>query len=130
MNSRLRGAVAAATAVSVVAMIAVAAAGCTTVIKGHGASMLYDPFHVGGLLAVDGPSGPRSDAPQPTGTVENTDHGDDDTLVLLSVNDIQSFWRSNYSKFFRGEFKPVDELVSYDSEDPARACLTNAVARG
>ncbi|OBG14447.1 peptidase [Mycobacterium colombiense] len=119
MNSRLRGAVAAATAVSVVAMIAVAAAGCTTVIKGHGASMLYDPFHVGGLLAVDGPSGPRSDAPQPTGTVENTDHGDDDTLVLLSVNDIQSFWRSNYSKFFRGEFKPVDELVSYDSEDPA-----------
>lgn len=118
MTGWLRSAAAAATAVSVVVVIAVAT-GCTTVVKAHGSSMLYDPFHVGGLLAVDGPSGPRSDAPPPTGTVKNTNHGDEDKLVLLSINDIQDFWQSNYSKSFKGDFTPVEELISYDSEDPA-----------
>lgn len=118
MIGRLRSAAAAATALSVVVVIAVAS-GCTTVVKAHGSSMLYDPFHVGGLPAVDGPSGPRSDAPQPTGTVQNTNHGDEDRLALLSVNDVQDFWQSNYSQFFKGDFRPVDDLVSYDSDDPA-----------
>lgn len=110
----------AATAAAICVLAAInLATGCTTVVRGHGSSMLYDPFHVGGLPAVDGPSGPRSDAPQPTGTVKNTNHGDEDKLVLLALNDIQDFWQSHYSKAFKGDFKPVEDFISYDSEDPA-----------
>lgn len=117
MTGWLRTAAAAATATCIIVAISIAT-GCSTVVKGHGSSMLYDPFHVGGLPAVDGPSGPRSDAPQPTGTVKNTNRGDEDKLVLLSINDITAFWESQYGKSFKGGFKPVEDLVSYDSEDP------------
>lgn len=116
MFARLRTAAAAATVMGII-IVSALAAGCSTVVKAHGSSMLYDPFHVGGLAAVDGPSGPRNDAPQPTGTVKNTDHGDNDKLALLSVNDIQDFWEHNFS-FKGGDFKPVDDLISYDSDDP------------
>ena len=114
---RLRRAAGLAATVSVAAAIGVT--GCSTLVKGHGSSMLYDPFHVGGLPAVDGPSGPRSDAPEPTGTVKNTNHGDEDKLALLSLNDIQEFWQHSYSQSFPGSFRPVEDLTSYDSDDPA-----------
>jgi predicted metalloprotease len=94
-------------------------AGCSaTVLDGHALSMLYDPHRVGGLPATDGPSGPRDNAPQPTGAVENTDGGDIDHLVLLALNDIEDFWKHNYSESLQGSFKPVSTLMSYDSNDP------------
>ena len=64
--------------------------------------MLWDPDRVGGLPATDGPSGPRANAAAPTGTVENTDNGEVDRLALLAINDIEDFWKQNYSQSLAG----------------------------
>ncbi len=109
---RVRAAIACAGAVLMVA-------GCSsTVVEGRALSMLNDPFRVGGLPATNGPSGPRPNAPAPTGTVVNTDNGPIDKLSLLSVNDIQEYWQSVYSQSLKGTFLPVGKLVSYDSDNP------------
>lgn len=109
---RLRVAIACAGAVLVVA-------GCTTFVEGRALSMLNDPFRVGGLPATNGPSGIRSNAPSPTGTVVNTNNGPIDKLSLLSVDDIEDYWKSVYSQALKGSFVPVGKLVSYDSESPS-----------
>ncbi|OSC42685.1 peptidase [Mycobacterium decipiens] len=93
-------------------------AGCTTVVDGRALSMLNDPFRVGGLPATNGPSGARPNAPAATGTVINTNNGAIDKLALLSVNDIEEYWKAVYSESLKGTFKPVGKLVSYDSNDP------------
>ena len=80
--------------------------------------MLNDPFRVGDLPAADGPSGPRPNAPAPTGKVVNTNNGPIDKLALLSINDIEEYWKGVYSQSLKGTFKPVDKFVSYDSDDP------------
>jgi predicted metalloprotease len=97
---------------------ALVVAGCSTVVDGRALSMLNDPFRVGGLAATNGPSGVRSNAPSPTGTVVNTDNGTIDKLSLLSVNDIEEYWKSVYGQSLQGNFVPVGKLVSYDSNDP------------
>jgi len=103
-----------------IACAAVLMAGCSaTVLEGRALTMLYDPNRAGGLPATDGPSGPRDTAPKPTGTVENTDNGEIDRLALLGINDIEDFWKKNYSESLPGDFKPVGTLVSYDSDDPS-----------
>jgi predicted metalloprotease len=98
------------------ACAALLVAGCSTAVEGQAVSSLYDPFKVGGLPATDGPSGVRDDAPEPEGTAENTDGGEMDRLAVLSVNDIQEFWEAEYDKTLTGEFKPIEDLVSYNSE--------------
>jgi predicted metalloprotease len=109
---RLKAAIAGAGAVLVVA-------GCSsTIVEGRALSMLNDPFRVGGLPATNGPSGPRSNAPAPTGTVVNTNNGPIDKLSLLSINDIEEYWKSVYSESLKGTFVPVGKLVSYDSDNP------------
>ncbi len=108
----LRAAIGCAAAVIVVA-------GCATFVDGRALSMLNDPFRVGGLPATNGPSGIRSNAPSPTGTVVNTDNGAIDQLSLLSVNDIEEYWKSVYGQSLKGTFVPVGKLVSYNSKDPA-----------
>ena len=97
---------------------ALVVAGCTTYVDGRVLSMLNDPFRVGGLPATNGPSGIRSNAPAPTGTVVNTDNGTIDKLSLLSINDIQEYWQSVYSQSLKRTFVPVGKMVSYDSDDP------------
>lgn len=93
--------------------------GCSTMVTGHPVTMLYDPFRVGGLPAEDGPSGPKPGAPEPSGTVADTNGGDIDHLALLSINDIEEFWRTTYPVAFPGQsFVPVKNLESYDSTDP------------
>lgn len=109
-GSRARRAIACAVAVLV-------AAGCAKVVEGRSLSALNDPFRVADLPAADGPSGPRPNAPAPTGTVEHTDNGAIDKLALLSFNDIQEYWEGAYSQSLNGTFKPVGRLASYDSED-------------
>jgi predicted metalloprotease len=94
-------------------------AGCTTTVDGRAVSMLYDPLRVGGLPVTDGPSGPRENAPPPTGTVDNTDGGAADKLALLAINDVEQFWRQTYSNFLKGTFTPIHQLISYDSNDPS-----------
>jgi predicted metalloprotease len=108
---RLKAAIACAGAVLMVA-------GCSTFVDGRALSMLNDPFRVGGLPATNGPSGPRPNAPAPTGTVVNTDNGRIDKLSLLSINDIEDYWKSVYSQSLKGTFVPVGKLVSYDSDNP------------
>ncbi|WP_420714571.1 neutral zinc metallopeptidase [Mycobacterium sp. Aquia_213] len=112
VGGSLRAAIACAATVFVVA-------GCSTVLDGRALSMLNDPFRVGDLPATDGPSGIRSNAPAPTGTVINTDNGTIDKLSLLSINDIEDYWKSTYSQSLKGTFLPVAKLVSYDSNDPS-----------
>jgi predicted metalloprotease len=105
-----------ATIASVTAILVVA--GCSTFVEGNALSMLNDPFRVGGLPATNGPSGIRPNAPSPTGTVLNTDNGTIDKLSLLSVNDIEDYWKSVYTDTLKGTFVPVGKLISYDSTDP------------
>jgi predicted metalloprotease len=100
------------------ASAALVVAGCTTFVDGRALSMLNDPFRVGGLPATNGPSGVRSKAPSPTGTVVNTNNGPIDKLSLLSVNDIEEYWKATYNESLKGTFVPVGKLVSYDSNDP------------
>jgi hypothetical protein len=50
--------------------------------------------------------------------VVNTDNGTIDKLSLLSVNDIEEYWKSVYGQSLQGNFVPVGKLVSYDSNDP------------
>ncbi|ORB85282.1 peptidase [Mycobacterium kansasii] len=111
LTASLRAAAAGLGAVLVVA-------GCTTMVEGRALSILNDPFRVGGLPATNGPSGPRPNGPAPTGTVINTNNGPIDQLSLLSINDIQDYWKGVYSEALKGTFKPVDKLVSYDSNNP------------
>jgi predicted metalloprotease len=118
-GGRRRSAAGSLRAVIACAATMLVVAGCTTVLDGRALSMLYDPFHVGDLPATNGPSGPRANGPAPTGTVVNTDNGAIDKLSLLSVNDIEDYWKSTYSQSLKGTFLPVAKLVSYDSNDPS-----------
>jgi predicted metalloprotease len=117
MNNRGRAIAGARTAIAC-AVAVLLVAGCTTYVEGRALSMLNDPFRVGDLPAADGPSGPRPGAPAPTGTVINTDNGTIDKLALLSVNDIEEYWKGVYHDSMKGSFKPVDKLISYDSDNP------------
>ncbi|QNI05459.1 peptidase [Mycobacterium kubicae] len=118
MNRRSRRVIASARAAMACLAAILVVAGCTTMVNGHALSILNDPFRVGGLPTDNGPSGARPNGPAPTGTVINTNNGPIDKLSLLSVNDIQEFWKANYHDPLKGTFKPVDKLVSYDSDDP------------
>jgi predicted metalloprotease len=117
-GGRSRGAIASVRAAIACAGAALVVAGCTTVVDGRALSILNDPFRVGGLPATNGPSGPRSNAPAPTGMVVNTNNGPIDKLSLLSVNDIEEYWKAAYHESLKGTFRPVSKLVSYDSNDP------------
>ncbi len=103
--------------VALAAVATTVAAGCSVSTEGSAVSPLYDPYRVGGLPAVDGPSGARPDAPRPVGKVYGTDKGDIDTLALLAVNDIEEFWSQHYREPFAGKFRRVNRLISYDAED-------------
>jgi len=94
-------------------------AGCAGVVQGHAVSPLYDPFRVAGLPAEDGPSGVKDGAPDPEGDVKDTDNGDLDKLALLSVNDVADYWQQNYGESLDGTFTPIENLLSYDSDDPS-----------
>ncbi len=92
-------------------------AGCGTTVIGKPVSVFEDPFKVGGLQAVDGPSGLRSDPEKPTRKVSHTDGGKDDEIGALSISDLEAFWKDEYGGTFDGEFRPVKALISWDSND-------------
>jgi predicted metalloprotease len=114
--SRASKALRATTLLGAVGALVLTACGAT--VTGHATSPLTDPFRAGGLPVVDGPSDPRGDAPSPTGTVQGTDGGEIDRVALLSVNDIQDFWSKSYGPPLKGSFAPVEEIHSYDADDP------------
>lgn len=83
-------------------------------LDGTPVSIFADPFRVGGLQAVDGPTGLRPDAPPPDREVEGTNGGRIDQLAAQSVSDLEAFWTTTYPNTFDGEFQPAKSLLSWD----------------
>ncbi|MBF6232615.1 metallopeptidase [Nocardia farcinica] len=91
--------------------------GCTREVDGRAVSVYDDPFKVAGLPTTSGPSGPRSGVPDSTLTAIDGDGGEIDTLALNAIDDIQSYWRTEYPRAFGGEFTPVERLVSWSAKE-------------
>ena len=91
-------------------------AGCAAPVAGTPVSVFADPFKVGGIEAVDGPTGLRPDAKPESRTVTGTDGGEIDELAGQSISDLEEFWKFAYPGPFGGEFAPVKDLVSWDSD--------------
>ncbi|HEU4360456.1 MAG TPA: peptidase [Mycobacterium sp.] len=102
----------------VTACAALVSSGCSSIVVGRAGSMFDDPWRVGGLPATDRPSGPGEHVGAPVGTVQNSDGGEIDRLAMLSINDIQDYWKQNYDGF-TGSFAPISTFISYDSNNPA-----------
>ncbi|MGV0579533.1 neutral zinc metallopeptidase [Mycolicibacterium elephantis] len=90
-------------------------AGCSTTLQGRPVSVFADPFRVAGMPATDGPSGLRSDAPEPTRKVQGTDGSDIDELARQAVSDVEEFWDGAFSEPFGGTFRRVKALYSWDA---------------
>ncbi|WP_419197236.1 peptidase [Mycolicibacterium austroafricanum] len=107
--------------------VLVVLAGCSPAkVDGRATSMLFNPERVGGLPVAEGPSGMRLTAPAPVGNVDNTDGGVIDHMMLLAVNDIEEFWRRTYPDYLPGQFDPVGQLVSYDSNNRVSPVICGA----
>jgi len=91
-------------------------AGCAAPVAGTPVSVFADPFKVGGIEAVDGPTGLRPDAKPESRTVTGTDGGEIDELAGQSISDLEEFWRFAYPDTFDGDFEPVKALISWDSD--------------
>lgn len=78
--------------------------------------MFEDPFKVGGLEAVDGPTGLRPNAKSESRAVTGTDGGEIDELAGQSISDLEEFWRFAFPDAFDGELQPVDAVISWDSD--------------
>jgi predicted metalloprotease len=89
---------------------------CGAAIPGNPVSVFADPFKVGGLEAVEGPTGLRPDAKAETREVTDTDGGEVDVLAGQSVSDLEEFWKFAFPDVFDGELTPVNELFSWDSD--------------
>ena len=107
------------TALAVLALAVTLVAGCTMTTAGRAVSMYDDPFKVAGLPTTSGPSGPRPDVPDTPMSAVGGDHGEIDRLALNALDDIQSYWQSEYPREFDGRFKPLDKLYSWGSNAPA-----------
>lgn len=103
---------------TMLAVVATVATGCSSTVGGRAVSIYDDPFTVAGLPARGGPSGPRPDAPDSTRPVIGTDGGAIDTLAANAITDIESYWAGQYPTLFKGTFHPVGALVSWNPDDP------------
>lgn len=98
------------------AAAALLVSGCGIPIDGRPVAEFSDPFKVGGLEAVDGPTGLRPDAKAESREVTDTDGGEIDLLAGQSVSDLEEFWKFAYPDAFGDELVPIKELFSWDSE--------------
>lgn len=94
------------------------AVGCTRMIESRPVSVYADPFSVGGLPAVDGLSGLRSDVEKPLVQATGSDDGPVDMIARQSITDIETFWGQAYPRTFTGSFQQVGELFSWDAREP------------
>jgi predicted metalloprotease len=101
--------------VCVAAAATLVLSGCTTLLAGKPVSVFADPFRVAGLPATDGPSGLRPDAAAPTRRVDGGNGGQEDTLAVQSVSDIEQFWNGAYRPALDGNFQAATAVVSWDS---------------
>lgn len=90
--------------------------GCSTLLDGTPVSVFADPFKVAGMQAVDGPTGLRPGAREPSRDIEGTDGGPIDGIAGQSISDIEEYWAGTFSQTFPGEFQPVSALISWDAD--------------
>ena len=101
--------------IAIAGCVAILAAACATTVQGKPVSIFDDPFRVAGLVATEGPSGLRPDAKPPSRDVTGTDGSDVDILAASAISDIEDYWSDAYPQAFDEDFRPVDELISWDS---------------
>ena len=89
---------------------------CSSPVAGQPVSVYSDPFKVGGLESVDGPTGLRPDPKPASREVTGTDGGEADQLAAQSVSDLEEYWKFSYPDTFDGELQPVADLISWDSD--------------
>lgn len=105
--------------------------GCsgTTVASDQAVPVLDDPWEVAGAASSTSPSGPRPGVPDTDKTAENGDGGAIDTLALNAIADIEEYWQTEYSKTFRGTFKPASKYISWSATAPeseaVKFCLSS-----
>lgn len=87
---------------------------CGRPLGGQAQSIYADPLRVAGMPAVDGPSGMKPGVQVPKRKIENTDNGEIDDYVKVSLADIEDFWTQFYGDSF-ANFRPVSRLISVDS---------------
>jgi predicted metalloprotease len=109
MRSRLLAALALA------ACAVLVGSACSSTVAGTPVSIFADPFKVAGMPAVNGDTGLRPDALAPSRVVIGTDGGEVDEFGRSAVSDIEEFWTDAYGQTFHGDFKPVDQVLSWDS---------------
>jgi predicted metalloprotease len=89
---------------------------CSTSVTGRPVSVFEDPFSVAGMPAVDGPTGLRPGAREPSREVVDTDGSPIDSLAASSVSDIEDYWKGAYGPAFDGDFTPVKDVISWDAD--------------
>ncbi len=95
--------------------VALLVASCSTTVKGTPVSVFDDPFKVAGMPAVDGPTGLRPGAKEPSRDVKNTDNGEMDNLAASAISDIEDYWENAYPEAFGDDFTPVKDVISWDA---------------
>jgi predicted metalloprotease len=101
--------------VAIAACTALLVTSCSTTVGGTAVSVFDNPFSVAGMPTMDGPTGLRPDAKEPSRDVENGDGGEIDELAAAAVSDIEEFWQIAYPETFGDEFRPVEALISWDA---------------
>ncbi|MBY8857937.1 metallopeptidase [Nocardia sp. CA2R105] len=104
------------TVVSALVLTILTLTGCTSTVGGRAVSIYEDPFQVAGLPTTSGPSGPRTGVPDSSLTASGATGDEYDKLALNAIDDIQSYWQSEYSKDFHGTFAPVPKFYSWDAK--------------
>lgn len=89
--------------------------GCARTVEGVAVAQVWSPDRVAGLPITDGASGSRAGVPDARVAVAGSDGGRIDRLAGNAVDDIQAFWAAEFPENFGEEYRPVEQLVSYDS---------------
>ncbi|WP_280218372.1 metallopeptidase [Nocardia neocaledoniensis] len=94
--------------------------GCSaeTVASDKAVPTMDNPWEVAGAASSTGPSGPRPGVPDTDKKAENGDNGAIDKLALNAIADIEEYWQTEYSKTFRGSFKPASKYISWSAKAP------------
>lgn len=102
---------------ALVAIVAVvgAATGCVPQRAGHPVSIYENPDTVAGLPVTRGPSGLRPGAAATALSLRGGDDGTPDRIALAAVQDIQTFWDTEFPRHFAGTAGHVADIVSWDS---------------
>ncbi|MET0495665.1 MAG: neutral zinc metallopeptidase [Actinoplanes sp.] len=92
--------------------------GCVRTVKGFAVAQIWSPDRVAGLPITDGDSGLRAGGPDARVSVAGSDGGGIDRLAGNAVDDVQAFWAKEFPKAFDKKYRPVENLISYDSGGP------------